>query len=229
MPVTQIALVSDVSFAYGSNIVLQNISFDIHENDFIALIGPNGSGKTTIIKILLGLLKPSKGEVLLNISRQKIGYVPQHHTVDRNFPGTVQEILSTKAKELLTLVGIESLLKTKFVSLSGGQQQRVLIALALKQNPELLILDEPTAGVDVAAQQSFYQLLQKLNKKGISIVLVTHEIGVISSLVKRVLCINHTICCSGKPKDVPKLIKEMYGADFLHHHHKQLHPRGRYD
>ncbi len=221
MRVKNLVSVSGLSFAYSDNIVLENISFEIKEKDFIAVIGPNGSGKTTLIRVILGLLSPTKGEINMSIPRDKIGYVPQRYTIDKNFPGTVKEILSAKAP--VKAVGIQNLFNEKFVSLSGGQQQRVLIALALQQNPLLLILDEPTAGVDVKAQQSFYDLLKKLNKSGITVILVTHEVGVISSLVKRVLCINHRICCIGSPREVPKLLKNMYGQHFVHHHHGGHH------
>ncbi len=223
MSIKSLISVSSLSFSYGENKVLDNISFEIKEDDFIALIGPNGSGKTTLVKLLLGLLDSSKGEIKLSIPKSKIGYVPQRYTIDKNFPGTVQEILSSKDGEIVKQIGIEVLLPKKFISLSGGQQQRVLIALALQKNPLLLILDEPTAGVDIQAQQEFYDLLKRLNKNGITIILVTHEVGVLSSLVKKVLCINHKICCMGKPEEMPKLLKQMYGEHFIPHHHRGGH------
>lgn len=223
MSIKTLVSVSSLSFSYGENKVLDNISFEIKEDDFIALIGPNGSGKTTLVKILLGLLPASEGEIKLSIPKSKIGYVPQRYTIDKNFPGTVKEILSTKDGEIVVQTGIKELLSQKFISLSGGQQQRVLIALALQKNPKLLILDEPTAGVDIQAQQAFYELLKQLNKKNITIILVTHEVGILSSLVKKVLCINHKICCVGEPKEMPKLLKQMYGEHFVQHHHKEGH------
>ncbi|HLC91324.1 MAG TPA: metal ABC transporter ATP-binding protein [Candidatus Nanoarchaeia archaeon] len=220
--------VSNLHFSYGENTILEDINVEIVEHDFIALIGPNGSGKTTLVKVLLGLLQPTSGEIFLSIPKEKIGYVPQRYTIDKTFPGTVEEILITKEGEAIKQTGIKDLLKKKFISLSGGQQQRVLIALALQGSPKLLILDEPTAGVDVQAQQAFYALLKQLNKKGITIILVTHEVGVLSSLVKKVLCINHRICCMGHPQDMPKLLKQMYGQHFIHHHehnHPEHHPK----
>ena len=210
--------VSSLSFSYGSVKVLENISFSIEERDFLAIIGPNGSGKTTLIKILLGFLEPISGSVMLSIPRHSIGHVPQRHAIDRNFPGTVEEIFSDSKSDAIELTRIKDLLKKKFVNLSGGHQQRVLIAMALQQNPKLLILDEPTAGVDVHAQQSFYGLLTKLNSHGITIILVTHEVGVIPTLVKNVLCINHNVCCLGKPESMPEMLKQVYGPHFVHHH-----------
>jgi len=227
MQITNLISVSSLSFSYGENKVLEGVSFNIQENDFIAIIGPNGSGKTTLIKILLGFLAPTAGSISLSLPRNKIGYVPQHYTLDRNFPGTVDEILPLKNQKVIEQAGIENLLRKKFTSLSGGQQQRVLIALALHQSPKLLVLDEPTAGVDIRAQQSFYELLRELNKQGITIILVTHEVGVISSLVKKVLCIDHKVCCLGNPKEIPYLLKKMYGQNFVQHHHKWHHHGGQ--
>lgn len=219
MPVKPLFTVENVSFSYDENKVLENISLKIKPKDFIAIIGPNGSGKTTLMKLLMGLLTPTQGEIKSTIAKNRIGYVPQRYAIDKNFPGTVGEILSIGDKHTLKQTGITELLKKKFTKLSGGQQQRVLIALALQQNPRLLILDEPTAGVDIQTQKSFYTLLKKLNKRGITILLVTHEVGVVSSLVKEVFCINHNVCCMGKPKDLPKLLKQMYGSHLVHHHH----------
>ena len=215
--------VSSVSFSYGENKVLDNLSFDVKKNDFIALIGPNGSGKTTLIKLLLGILPSSNGKIKLDIPKRKIGYVPQIYTVGKNFPGTVQEILSPENKKILKQTGIEDLLSKKFINLSGGQKQRVLIALALQKNPKLLILDEPTSGADVKARREFYNLLKQFNKNGITIILVTHEVGVLPSLVKKIVCINRKICCMGRPKEMPKLLKQMYGEHFIHHHNGEYH------
>lgn len=215
--------INSLSFSYRESEILENISLRIEEKDFIALIGPNGSGKTTLIKIILGLLEPNKGEIDLKIKKEEIGYVPQYHEIDPNFPGTVKEILSKKNKEIIEQTGIEDLMEKKFVNLSGGQQQKVLIALALEQNPKLLILDEPTSGIDSRSEQSFYELLKKLNKKGVTIILVTHEIGMVHSLVKDVICINHRICCTGKTAELPQLLKKAYGSDFIQHHHHGGH------
>ncbi len=215
--------ISSVSFSYGEISVLEKVSFNIKKGDFIAIIGPNGSGKTTLLKLLLGLLSPTKGKIDLS-PEVKIGYVPQRYMIDKNFPGTVKELLSSIPKKILKQVDIENLLPKKFVDLSGGQQQRVLIALALQQQPTVLMMDEPTAGVDVNTQQNFYVLLKKLNESGMTILLVTHEVGVVSALVKNVICINHKICCMGEPRDLPKMLQELYGPHFIHHH--QHHHKG---
>ncbi|MBI4151764.1 metal ABC transporter ATP-binding protein [Candidatus Woesearchaeota archaeon] len=215
--------ISSLSFSYGVVPVLENITFAINPGDFIAIIGPNGSGKTTLLRILLGFLSPTSGKVQHAIPQEQIGYVPQRYTIDKNFPGTVREILGTEDSSLFKRTGIEQFVNKKFVALSGGQQQRVLIALALRQKPKLLFLDEPTAGVDIQAQREFYQLLKLLNHQGIAIVLVTHEVGVIPSLVKKVICINHQLCCVGKPSDIHHLLEKMYGPEFVVHRHKHKH------
>lgn len=214
---------SSVSFSYGENNVLDDISLEITNKDFIAIIGPNGSGKTTLVKIMLGLLSPDRGTVTRLLPTERIGYVPQRYALDQNFPGTVEELLAPNNAAIIKQVGIKSLLKKKFISLSVGQQQRLLIALALQKKPDLLILDEPTAGVDVKARKSFYALLKKLNKSGIAILLISHEVGIVSSVVKKVLCVNHTICCIGHPKEMPKLVKEMYGGHRVHQHKERRH------
>ena len=215
--------VSSVSFSYGENKILENITFDIREKDFIALIGPNGSGKTTLAKLMLGLIMPSKGKIIRHIPRSKIGYTPQRYIIDKNFPGTVEEILSHYDIAKPDHIGIKDIRKKKFASLSGGQQQRVLIALALQKDPKVLVLDEPTTGVDILAQKAFYSLLKELNEKGLAIILITHEVGVVSTLVKKVLCINHNLCCLGSPEDMPSLLKQMYGDHAIHHHHEEGH------
>lgn len=212
---------SSLSFSYGKNLILNNISLEIVEGDFIALVGPNGSGKTTLIKIILGLLKPSHGDCILNIPMAKIGYTPQRYHTNKNFPGTVEEILYQSCRSKKNLindlneVGARDLFKKKFVNLSDGEQQRVLIALALQREAKLLIFDETTAGVDIQMQQSFYNLLRKLNKKGITIIFITHEVGMISTLVKKIICVNRQTCYLGEIDDIPSMLKDIYGSKFI--------------
>lgn len=223
--------VSKLFFSYESGAAaLENTSLSIDEGDFVALIGTNGSGKTTLVKLLLGILKPTKGKIELfgeDISVfnnwEKIGYVPQKYSIDRNFPASVNEILGLKGVRnelIIKKLGITNVLNKKFSQLSGGQQQRVLIALCLMKNPKLLILDEPTVGVDINAQKEFYKVLKKLNQEEkITIILVTHDIGMISHQVKKVICLNGKICKQGKPADAEKLINEVYGEHFHVHKH----------
>ena len=174
--------VKNLSFSYDEKEVLQDVSFSANKGDILAIAGPNGSGKTTLVKILLGFLHNYQGKVKL--ATRKVGYVPQRFAVDLMFPGTVREVLG-ECKEECNLLGIGNLLDSQFKDLSGGQQQRVLIALALSEDPEVLILDEPTVGVDVEAQQTFYDLMKHLNKEhNLTVVFVTHDIGMIPKVAK---------------------------------------------
>ena len=221
-----------VSFAYEGNDVFRDVTIHIDEGDFVAVIGPNGSGKTTLIKIALGLLEPQEGKIRLFKTPiddfnawDLVGYIPQKGDFGRNFPGSVNEVLALKGGGLdpktLEMLEIEDLGKRRFSELSGGQQQKVLIALALSSKPKLLILDEPTVGVDVKALQNFYMTLKKLNnERGVTILLVTHEVGMIQSYVKSVLCVSRDFSCKGKPEDMEDILKEAYGKSFDIHHHR---------
>jgi zinc transport system ATP-binding protein len=219
--------VKDLSFNFGSTQVLSNISFSINKGDFIGLIGPNGSGKTTLIKLLLGLYKPLKGTIKINNNNiasfsnwSKIGYVPQKATnFSDTFPATVQEVVLTgclsqkrfpkrysskdinDALEFLKKVEMQDHAKKRIGELSGGQQQRVLIARALVTKPELLILDEPTTGVDQETQSKFYDLIGELNKEGISILLISHDLERITRYVTKVASLNKTLNFYGTHKE----------------------------
>jgi zinc transport system ATP-binding protein len=217
--------VRNVSFRYGSTPVLIDVSFPIHEGDFLAIIGPNGSGKTTLVKIILGLLKPNSGSVeifgeALEEFRdwKKIGYVPQKAThIDPFFPASVDEVVgmallsgpwllsrarksrdSLAIEDALSQVGMAAYRDWPIGRLSGGQQQRVFIARALVSSPRILFLDEPTTGVDSETQGNFYDMLDRLNKQeGLSIVLITHDIGIINKHVTRVACLNQKLAYHG--------------------------------
>jgi zinc transport system ATP-binding protein len=195
--------VEDVDFAYGPVLVLEHINLTVEPGDFLGIIGPNGSGKTTLLRIMLGLLPPSRGTVrLFGHSPDsfdqwgRLGYVPQRATIDPALPVTVHEVVATgllpslrlfgrlgatartRIAEALGQVGMEAHAAARIGELSTGQQQRVLIARALVSKPDLLILDEPTGGVDPEAQTSFYSLLQHLNReRDVTLVLVSHDIG----------------------------------------------------
>ncbi|OQY39050.1 MAG: hypothetical protein B6226_02660 [Candidatus Cloacimonetes bacterium 4572_65] len=206
---------SNVFFNYGKTKTLENISFEVDKNDFIAIVGPNGGGKSTLLKLILGQIKPQNGTIEVlgkssNIELFKIGYVPQFVTHQKDFPLRLLDMVLqsklrknsffakyskediAKALETLKLLKIEQF-KDRFLSeLSGGQRQRALIARALLDDPELLILDEPTASVDIAVEQDIYELLHKLNKK-MTIILVTHDVGFVSKYVNRLFCLNQKL------------------------------------
>jgi len=210
-----------VSFAYDEEPVLEGVTFKLFPGDFCALIGPNGSGKSTLLKILVGLLRPREGRVRLfgkEISAfrewHRVGYVPQKVTalVDRVVPLTVAETvalglaarrgLAARERRRLILralerVGLSGMEGRLLRELSGGQQQRVFLARALAGEPELLLLDEPTTGVDFASQERFYALLGDLNREGLTILIVTHDIGVVDRHVKQVACLNRRLVFHG--------------------------------
>jgi zinc transport system ATP-binding protein len=216
--------VKDVEYSYGSIRVLSDITFEIKQGDFLAILGPNGSGKTTLLKLVFGLLPLSKGEIALFGHTLKtftqwrnIGYVPQNAThIDIFFPASVKEVvgmgllsgknfprfISRKDDALidqaLEKVDMKGFKNRRIGELSGGQQQRVFIARAVVNQPEILILDEPTAGVDAVTQTHFYDMLNSLNKlHGITIVLITHDIGVVTKYVTKVACLNQTLAFHG--------------------------------
>lgn len=200
-----------VDFAYQDTPVLQHVSFSIRQGEFIGIIGPNGGGKTTLLKLLLGFLKPSRGKIRVfgaspQASQQRIAYVPQGLRFDRQFPISVQELVLTgrlshlpwygiySAKDLkavdaaLEKVGLQEMRHQAFGNLSGGQAQRALIARALVSEPDLLLLDEPTASVDTQAEAVIYEILKGLGGK-ITMMMVTHDLKVVIDLVDRVLCV----------------------------------------
>ncbi|MCF6339778.1 MAG: metal ABC transporter ATP-binding protein [Sulfurimonas sp.] len=245
--------VRNLNFNIKGQKILSNISLDILASEYIAIIGPNGGGKTTLIRMLLGLDKPTTGEIKIFGKRlkdfkkwYKIGYVPQRAShVDSAFPATVLDIVkmgrttqrgyfSSFSKEDKKLVhdAMQKMdvldLADKMVGiLSGGQRQRVMIARALASKPEILILDEPNTGVDMLSQKNFYALLKQLNKEdGITIVFITHDIGVIADDIAKLFTINQKAVICNDPKQILSCadMSELYGIEaHLLHNHKHEH------
>lgn len=245
--------IKNLSFVVKGQTILSNISLEIFRSEYIAIIGPNGGGKTTLIRMLLGLEKPTSGEVkiygkkLSNFKEwHKIGYVPQRAShVDASFPATVLDIVKMgRTSQRSMFVAFSELdnqlvndamlkmdildLKDKMIgTLSGGQRQRAMIARALASKPEILILDEPNTGVDAVSQKKFYALLRELNKKeGITIVFITHDIGVIADDIARLFTINQKAVICNNPKQTLSCeeMSELYGIDaHLLHVHKHEH------
>lgn len=249
MPVNQpIIEVKNLNFAYGDIKVLEDVSFSIQEGDYVGIVGPNGGGKTTLLKILVGLLAPQSGTVKIfgepvqNMnSRSKIGYVPQRIAQNNDpFPATVYELVESgripakkpfqritsqdKAviQKALDIAQI-SVLQNKLVSnLSGGQKQRVYVARALAAESKILVLDEPFVGIDINAQRDFYAFLKNLNEsQGLTIIFVSHDVDVISEEVKSILCLNRGLLCFGSPEMLHKegMIETLYGKEVTHIHH----------
>lgn len=199
--------VYDLSYKYQKQNVLENINLSIKDNDFLAIIGPNGGGKSTLLKLILGLLTLKKGKIEKNLEIKEIAYVPQNTNLNTDFPITALEVvlmgqINSKnrffgykqndiliAKESLRKVGMSKFEKSKIGDLSGGQRQRVFIARALCQKPKILLLDEPTASIDAQGQNEIYELLKELNNN-ICIVVVSHDISVLLNYAKSVAHIN---------------------------------------
>jgi zinc transport system ATP-binding protein len=199
-----------LSASYGTNVVLQDIDFKVSENDFIGVIGPNGGGKTTLLKIILGLVSPVKGSLVFNkelLNGKSIGYLPQMSTGDINYPVTVTDIILSglmikkgfmsgmsssdkmKAEQVITELGLEELAKSTLNELSGGQMQRVFLGRAIIGDPRLLLLDEPANFVDSTFENDFYEKLRALNTR-MAILMVSHDVGTISSHIKSFACVN---------------------------------------
>lgn len=249
------------TFGFPGVVALKDISLDIAEGEFVGVIGPNGSGKTTLCRAILGLLPPMSGhlqifdcacEELRCHHRARIGYLPQKESLDRNFPITVLETVimgrygalglfvrpSKRDREIalqaLKNVGMQDHAGTALGHLSGGQQQRVFIARALAQQPQVLLLDEPTTGIDITTQYSVLDLVQRLHRDlGLTVLLVTHDINMIRERVDRLVLLKTRLAAAGPPGEVlrPEILRDVYGKDLVitekdllivedyHHHH----------
>lgn len=203
---------NDISYGYQQEPVIENVNLEIHKKDFVGMIGPNGGGKSTIIKIILGLIKPWSGQIKtgrnVDGTPVKMGYLPQFHEFDKSYPITVREVIlsgligqsrkhlrfsrpqKNKASELIESLGLKDIERKGIGELSGGQMQRVFLGRALVSTPDLLILDEPGTYVDNRFESEMYQLLETINQDT-AILLVSHDIGQIVSYVKTIACVNH--------------------------------------
>ena len=244
--------ICNISFGYEQNLVLDNVSLDIFKGDYLGIVGPNGSAKSTLLKLILNVLKPDKGSISILGEEVRsfkkwgrIGYISQKAaSFNSGFPATVEEVVRAnlfplvglfkspkkehdiKVHEALTTVGMEAYAKKLIGNLSGGQQQKVFIARALVSSTDIIFMDEPTVGIDMKSQDEFYHLMDKLNKElGITLVMVSHDIGLITEKVNRLVCMGnkklivHHTCC-----DIPlnKILTEFYGDKMklmVHHHH----------
>ena len=204
----------DVSVSYGGATVLEHVSLEVEPGEIVTLVGPNGSGKSTLVKVLLGVQKPDRGRVT-RARRLRIGYVPQKLHIDASLPMPVARFLSLPARkpagrlaEVLERTGVPGLEHRQMADLSGGQFQRVLLARALLSDPQLLVLDEPTQGLDQPGEAAFYDLLETVRREtGAGVFMVSHDLHVVMSASDRVICLNHHICCQGTPtvvRDAPE-------------------------
>ncbi len=224
--------IKGLTAGYDGQAAIDNVDLEVDEGEFFGLIGPNGGGKSTLLKCMLGLIEPMKGKVKVfgmepRDGRKHIGYVPQHSTFDREFPITVQNVVMMgrrrmkgmrpwysaadreAVKKALTDVGMLDLRGRHISQLSGGQKQRVFIARALATEPKLMLLDEPTTSVDARMEESIYRLLRELNRE-VTVVLVTHDVGVISSYVDTIACINRKLFKNDEPVITPDMLELAY-------------------
>ena len=217
--------------------MLHEVNFSIAPREIVTIVGPNGAGKTTLLHCLLGLDVADYGEVLRR-SDLRIGYVPQHFKAQASMPMNVASFLSLYAPmdaALSETLGVTGLMAQPLASLSGGELRRVLLLRALMQRPNLLVLDEPTAGVDVGGQGELYRLLKQLSESmQFAVLMVSHDLYVVMAGAERVICLNHHVCCEGTPQHVGSdaSFRAMFGdvlADqvaLYHHHHTHQHGLG---
>lgn len=230
---TPIISVRNLAVNYEDTLAIEGVSFDVYAGDYVAVIGPNGAGKSTVIKALVGLLNPRKGsDITIVGGRERLGYVPQHDMVDWRFPVNVRDVVMMgltrqigwlrwagrahhqRVDEALARVGLSALANRQIDELSGGQKQRVFMARALAQHADVLLLDEPFAGVDVAAQEELLQVIATLNSEGITVLLSTHDLGLAFARFRKVLALNHRLIAYGAPADIytPQTLQALYGG-----------------
>ncbi len=219
--------VQNVSYKKSDKTILDHLTLDFYSGEIVTIIGPNGAGKSTFIKLLLGILSPTSG-IIKRRDHIKLGYVPQKFNIDPSFPMTVDRFLKTIERKLTQdIFHITPLMNSQMFSLSGGELQRVLMTRAFLQEPNVLILDEPTQGVDVSGQKILYEKLihfQQLTK--CSVILVSHDLHLVFSRSNRVICLNQHICCSGHPDDVasdPSYLNLFGPLSYYTHHHDHTH------
>ncbi len=225
-------------FSYGPDeAILQDVSLSIPQGSIAAIIGPNGCGKSTLLKVLLGFLSPRKGVVRVlgktpRHARPEVAYVPQRFSFDKSFPITVLEFLQLshpdsseeRISQYLSHLNIAGTLHMKLGSLSGGQLQRVLIERSMLGDPKVLFLDEPAAGIDIAGELTFYELVLHLHREHkCTIVMVSHELDVVANYADLVICLNRKVVCQGKPEQIltPDTLIRLYGkeAGLYRHNH----------
>ena len=231
-----ILTVENLGVKFDNNEVLKGLSFFVQKGDVLAIVGPNGAGKSVFFRALLGLI-PYSGKIEW-APGLKISYVPQKFNIDKDLPLSVEEFLGFKQKKreeivnALKAVGItdeyhieKHILKQRLGWLSGGQLQRILIAWSIMDNPEVLLFDEPTAGIDIGGEETIYNLLKKLkDQRGLTILLISHDLNIVYKYADNVVCINNEMICYGEPSVVldPASLAKLYGGEagfYKHEHH----------
>jgi zinc transport system ATP-binding protein len=234
MPDASLVQVRDVTVGYGREVVLDHVSLAIGPRDFLAIIGPNGGGKTTLLKVILGLLRPWSGKVVFALPggrdpRGRLGYVPQFSTFDKDFPLRIADMVlmgrlgrgnllrswsredRAAAAGILERLGLAGVAGAHVAEVSGGQLQRALIGRALVADPAILFLDEPTASIDAESRETLRELLAELNRS-IPVVVVTHDVTSLAPMVSRIACINRRLFYHGDPELSLEVLEEVYGC-----------------
>lgn len=234
--------VDNLSVRYGANTVLSHVTMHVEPGEIVTIVGPNGSGKTSLLKAIIGAVEPAKGEVALKPGL-RIGYVPQKLHIDQTLPITVERFLRLNARvsrqacaEALEAAGVPDLQRRQMSRLSGGQFQRVLLARALINQPDILLLDEATQGLDQPGSAAFYQQIEAVREgTGCAILMISHELHVVMSASDRVICLNGHVCCEGSPAVVASApeYRALFGSGtggalalYQHdhdHHHDHVH------
>jgi len=218
-----------LSVAYETSFALENVTVHVRRGEFVGIVGPSGSGKTSLLRAITGAVRAARGSIEV-LRGTRIGYVPQVESVDWNFPITVGEVLAmtrtqrrwplstpaerAEASETLESLGLGGLERRHIRELSGGQQQRVFVARAMFGKPDVLLLDEPTSGVDVRTRHEVLHLLHDLHDRGTTIVLTTHDLNGLASHLPRLVCLNREVIADGPPREtlIPEVLERTYGA-----------------
>jgi len=238
-PSLKIAYLKSISLSLNNQQILKNINLELKKGEITTLIGPNGGGKTSIARILIGILKASSGEVFIS-KNAKIGYMPQKLEIEKTIPLRVIDFLnlSSTAEAMARLEGmakklcIENILEKSIHKISGGELQKALLVKTLINNPDILVLDEPTQYMDIAAQAEFYQVIEEIREqKNCAILIISHDLHIVMQKTNQVVCINRHICCEGSPESInnhPEYLS-LFGKDKIDnitiysHHHDHKH------
>jgi zinc/manganese transport system ATP-binding protein len=238
---TPVVELSDVSCRYGSTVALQDVSLEIWPGQFMAIVGPNGGGKTSLLRAILGMVPVTSGTILIRgqkLSRralQHVGYVPQLEAIDWNFPITVEEVISMgffvksrwfggigdserrKLGEVMERLNLEGLGKRHIRELSGGQQQAVFIGRALLGDPKLILLDEPASGLDISSRDDVIHFLHEINHQGVAIVLTSHDLNWVAAHLPWAVCLKHRVIDEGRPNEIfnPKVLQQTYSGELV--------------
>jgi zinc/manganese transport system ATP-binding protein len=232
---------SNVGIRYGATVALENVSLKVWPGQFMAIIGPNGGGKTTLLRAILGTMRAQQGKILLrgksleSSSLERIGYVPQLETIDWNFPITVEEVISMgffprnhwfrgirdderrKLQSVLARLNLIGLGNRHIRELSGGQQQAVFLGRALLGDPELILLDEPTAGLDIRSRDDVIHFLHEINHQGVAVVITAHDLNWVAAHLPWAVCLNRRVIAEGRPQEVfnSAVLRETYSGEMV--------------